>query len=84
MCFNNNSQPSPPQIARVAPPPPPKPLQIAQTARLPTRQLTTDKKKEVAFGAKSTRDKSKAPKRDAASLLIPMGGKGNKPGGLNI
>tara|TARA_R100001015_G_C4616132_1_gene172207 strand:+ start:1198 stop:1452 length:255 start_codon:yes stop_codon:yes gene_type:complete len=83
MCFNNSGAPSPPQIARVAPPPPPKPLQIAQTASLPTRQTTTQDKKEVAFGAKSTRDKSKAPKRDAASLLIPMGSTGNKPGGLN-
>jgi hypothetical protein len=82
MCFNNQ-QPTPPQIARVTPPPPPKPLQIAQTSRLPTREVTPEDKKAVAFGAKSTRDKSKAPKRDAASLLIPMGGTGNRPGGLN-
>jgi|TARA_B100000073_G_scaffold43632_1_gene32532 hypothetical protein len=83
MCFNN-SQPTPPQIAKVAPPPPPKQLQIAQQSTLPERQVTKPEKKEVAFGAKSTRDKAKAPKRDAASLLIPMGNKGNKPGGLNI
>ena len=83
MCFNNNNEPSPPQIARVTPPPPPKPLQIAQTSRLPQREVTRQEKKEVAFGAKSTRDKSKAPKRDAASLLIPMGSTGNKPGGIN-
>lgn len=82
MCFNT-SQPSPPQVASVTPPPPPKPLQIAQTSTLPTRQLATPEKKPVAFGAKSTRDASKAPKRDAASLLVPLGDTGNKPGGIN-
>jgi hypothetical protein len=82
MCFNNN-QPSPPEIARVTPPPPPRPLQIAQTSSLPQREVTKQDRKEVAFGAKSTRDKAKAPKRDAASLLIPMGSTGNRPGGLN-
>ena len=82
MCFNNN-QPSPPEIARVTPPPPPRPLQIAQTSNLPQREVTKQDRKEVAFGAKSTRDKAKAPKRDAASLLIPMGSTGNRPGGLN-
>ena len=82
MCFNNQ-QPTPPQIAQTAAPPPTKQLQIAQQSNLPTRQVTKEEKKPVAFGAKSTRDASKAPKRDAASLLVPMGDTGNKPGGLN-
>ena len=82
MCFND-SDPTPPQVARVTPPPPVKQLQIAQQSTLPPRQVTPVEKKPVAFGAKSVRDKAKAPKRDAASLLVPLGETGNQPGGLN-
>ena len=82
MCFNNQ-QPTPQQVAKVTPPAPPKPLQIAQQSVLPTRQVTPQEKKPVAFGAKSVRDATKAPKRDAASLLVALGDTGNKPGGLN-
>jgi len=81
MCFNNQ-QPRPPQIAQVTPPPPPKPLQIAQTSRLPAREVTKTEKKPVAFGAKSLRDITKVPKRDAASLLIPLNAKDSQ-GGIN-
>mgnify|MGYP001345118119 CR=1 FL=1 len=83
MCFNNQ-QPTPPQVRPVAPPPPPKPLQIAQRSTLPAREVKKKEKQKVQFGAKSTRDSAKAPKRDASSLLIPMNDTGNKPGGINV
>jgi len=83
MCFNNQ-QPTPPQVRPVAPPPPPKPLQIAQRSTLPAREVRKKENQKVAFGAKSLRDTTKAPKRDAASLLIPLNETGDKPGGLNV
>jgi len=80
MCFNQ--QPNTPQPRQITPPPPVKPLQIAATSKLDSRAAEPEKKKPVAYGAKSTREKT-TPKRDAASLLIPMGDTGNRPGGLN-
>lgn len=82
MCINN-SQPSPPEVARIAPPPPAKPLQIAQRSTLPVRQVTKEETKPVAFGAKSKRNASKLVKRDAASLLVPLSDTGNTAGGIN-
>ena len=82
MCINNQ-QPSAPQVKSMAPPPPVKPLQIAQTSRLPTKQVREDDTKPVAFGAKSKRNASKVVKRDAASLLVPMSEPGNTAGGIN-
>ena len=82
MCFNNNQQPTPPEIAKVTAPPPPKPLQIAQTSRLPAREVTKTEKKPVSFGAKSLRDRNRTPKRDAASLLIPLNARDSQ-GGIN-
>ena len=81
MCFRNE-QPRPPEIARVAPPPPPKPLQIAQTSTAPRREVTKPDKKPVKYGAKSLRGNKKETKRDAASLLIPMNS-GDSKGGIN-
>lgn len=84
MCFNNSSQPSPPEIAQTTPPPPVKPLQEAQTSQLPVRDLQVKETKPVAYGAKSQRlAANKRPKRDSASLLVPLADSGNKPGGLN-
>ena len=82
MCLNNQ-QPSAPEIKQMAPPPPVKPLQIAQRSTLPTKQVAKEETKPVAFGAKSKRDASKAVKRDAASLLVPMSDTGNTAGGIN-
>ena len=81
MCFAQ-PQPKPPKIQQVATPPPVKPLQIAATSRLDPRPVEPEKKKPVAYGAKSLRDASKAPKRDAASLLIPLN-TGDSQGGIN-
>jgi len=82
MCLNN-STPSAPEIKKIAPPPPVKPLQIAQQSTLPTKQLKKEETKPVAFGAKSKRDASKAVKRDAASLIVPIADTGNTAGGIN-
>mgnify|MGYP003139404572 CR=1 FL=1 len=83
MCFNNQ-QPRPPEVKPPTPPPPPKPLQIAQTSRLPAREVQQKEKKQVRFGARSMKeDAAKGRKRDAASLLVPMNDTGSKPGGLN-
>lgn len=82
MCINN-PQPSAPEIKQMAPPPPVKPLQIAQRSTLPTKQVREEETKPVAFGAKSKRDASKAVKKDAASLIIPMSDTGNTAGGIN-
>jgi len=81
MCFAQ-PQPKPPKIQQVAAPPPVKPLQIAATSRLDPRPVQPEKKKPVAYGAKSLRDANKAPKRDATSLLIPLNA-GDSQGGIN-
>jgi hypothetical protein len=80
MCLNNN--PKPPSIQKTAAPPPVQPLQIAQTSRIQQRQVEPDKKKPVAYGAKTLRDKNTVPKRDAASLLVPLN-VGSSEGGIN-
>jgi len=84
MCLNNNNnrQPKPPQPQKFPAPPPVKPLQIAATSKLETRKVEPDKKKPVAYGAKTLRDKNAVPKRDAASLLVPLN-VGRSEGGIN-
>lgn len=84
MCFNNN-QPKPPKPQILTAPPPVKPLQIAATSKLEPRSVEPEKKKPVAYGSKTGRSASKAPKRDAASLLVPIntGNAGGTTGGIN-
>ena len=86
MCFNNGNAapaaPKPPRPQQVATPPPVRPLQIAKTSRLDPRPVEPEKKKPVAYGAKSLRASNKLPKRDAASLLIPLNSADSK-GGIN-
>ena len=83
MCFNNN--PKPPKPQQLPTPPTVKPLQIAATSKLDTRKVEPEKKKEVAYGSKSLKNSSKTPKRDAASLLVPIniGNAGGTTGGIN-
>ena len=83
MCLNSNKpQPKPPQPQLLPTPPPVKPLQIAATSRLEPRKVEPDKKKPVAYGAKTLRDQNAVPKRDAASLLVPLNA-GSSEGGIN-
>ena len=83
MCFNiGTPAPKPPKPQTIAAPPPVRPLQIAKTSRLDPRPVEPEKKKPVAYGAKSLRASNKLPKRDAASLLIPLNS-GDSKGGLN-
>ena len=81
MCFAQ-PQPKPPKIQPIAAPPPVKPLQIAATSKLEPRPVEPEKKKPVAYGSKSSRDPNQKPKRDAASLLIPLNA-GDSKGGIN-
>jgi hypothetical protein len=84
MCFNNN-QPKPPKPQLLPAPPPVKPLKIASTSKLESRVVEPEKKKQIQYGSKSGRDASRAPKRDAASLLVPIntGNAGGTTGGIN-
>jgi hypothetical protein len=81
MCLNNN-KPAKPSVQKITAPPPIQPLQIAQTSRIQQREVEPDKKKPVAYGAKTLRDKNTVPKRDAASLLVPLN-IGSSEGGIN-
>tara|TARA_R100001480_G_scaffold86534_4_gene94181 strand:+ start:1537 stop:1785 length:249 start_codon:yes stop_codon:yes gene_type:complete len=81
MCFNRRTPPTPKPQPIVAPPPV-KPLEIAKTSKLDPRRVELEKKKPVAYGAKSLRDPAKAAKRDASSLLIPLN-TGETKGGIN-
>ena len=84
MCFNNPA-PKPPKINPIVQPAPVKPLQIAATSKLDPRKVEPEKKKEVSYGSKSLKNSSKTPKRDAASLLVPIntGNAGGTTGGIN-
>ncbi len=82
MCLNNNNNPKPPRVQKITAPPPVQPLQIAKTSRIQPTQVETDKKKPVAYGSKTLRDKNAVPKRDAASLLVPLN-VGSSEGGIN-
>ena len=82
MCLGND-QPKPPEGIAPTPPPPIKPPVIAKTSQLQSaREIKQNERLKVKYGAKSNRG-SKAKKRDAASLLVPMNAPGNKEGGIN-
>ena len=82
MCFNNN-QPKPPKIQKITAPPPVQPLQIAKTSRLEPKQVTSEKRKPVSYGAKSLKDSGTISRRDAASLLVPLNSDSTGTGGVN-
>ena len=83
MCFNN-TQASTPKIQKFSSPPPVPPLKIAATSKLDPVSFDPKKQeKKVSYGSKSSKNIAKKPKKDAASLLIPLNETGSKPGGIN-
>ena len=82
MCFNNTQDTAKPQ--KFTAPPPVPPLKIASTSKLDPVSFEPKKQdKKISYGSKSSKNIAKKPKKDAASLLIPLNETGSKPGGIN-
>ena len=83
MCFNN-TQASTSKLQKFSSAPVVPPLKIASTSKLDPVSFEPKKQdKKISYGSKSSKNIAKKPKKDAASLLIPLNETGSKPGGIN-